>query len=251
MGMPSPPARKRRRVADDEKDAAAAAAANVPASALEAADEADADEEADGEADADVDAAPWFAEGRVDEAVVELLEDAFADADVLGTGCDGRAGASYAFLSTRGVADGAAAAVTAAVRKAAAPFALDWDRHAVAPLFDADDGYNLDAKFVRYRVGDRVPPIHLDASLTGNGRQVCNALLYLSACGGGETILDAAAPRPRVVAPERGKVLVWRSLQYDPIRVERRALHTANPVTSGEKRALAIAIRFRARAQGG
>jgi len=119
----------------------------------------------------------------------------------------------------------------------------------VAPLVVDDDAVNLDAKFVRYRVGDRVPPVHLDASLTANGRQVANAVLYLNdGFSGGETVLDAAGAAPTVVTPARGKLVLWRSLHYAPlVTVERRALHTVYPVAAGEKRILALAIRARTR----
>lgn len=191
---------------------------------------------------------PWFAESSLPEAVVTELERAFASAQLLGTGCDPRAGASYAFLSTNETPAACRAAVEAAVRTAAAAFDLDWRTHAVARLRDDDDDVNLDAKFVRYRPGDRCPPIHLDTSLTVDGRQVANALVYLNDdFSGGETVLDAAAPRPFVVRPRRGRVVLWRSLHYDPVVVERRALHTANPVGHGEKRVLCLAIRARSK----
>ena len=69
---------------------------------------------------------PWFAESSLPEAVVTELERAFASAQLLGTGCDPRAGASYAFLSTNETPAACRAAVEAAVRTAAAAFDLDW-----------------------------------------------------------------------------------------------------------------------------
>ena len=193
-------------------------------------------------------ARPWFLEARVEDSLVRELSRAFDAAPQLGTGCDPRAGASYAFLSTSGVSEACRRGVEAAVRAAAAGFELDWATHRVAPLHDEDNAVNLDAKFVRYRAGDRVPPVHLDTSLTVDGRQTVNCVLYLNDdYGGGETVLDAASPRPTVVRPRTGKLILWRSLHYRPVVVERRALHTANPVLHGEKRILALAIRARRR----
>ncbi|KAJ1448012.1 hypothetical protein M885DRAFT_540650 [Pelagophyceae sp. CCMP2097] len=239
-------------------DAAAAAGAFDDASDDDAERRADArgdaaagtssDENCDDDDDATCGEPPWLVFGRVDEGVCAALAAACECAAVLGPGCDECTGPSYHFLSTTAVDAATSAAVERAVRDAAGAFDLDWSRHFVSRLCEPR---SLDCKFIRYRPGERPPPVHLDVGLRpARGRQVVNALIYLNAdFRGGETVLDAASRRPRIVRPKAGKLVLWRSLHYgaedahETITVERRALHTARAVTRGEKRVLAMAVR--------
>lgn len=183
----------------------------------------------------------WYYETRIAQSLVAGLRLEAERAQAMGRGGPD----SYRFRSTVATASTLRREVEAAVARAASlAFALDWRHHVVSRLGDLD--IPPDAKYLAYEVGDRGPPIHLDTTLTSNGRQVINALVYLNDdFEGGETVLDAAATEPLVVAPEAGKLVLWRSLRYDgpSVRVDRRALHTARPVTRGTKLILAMSIR--------
>lgn len=101
----------------------------------------------------------------------------------------------------------------------------------------------LHSHFLRYEVGDTVPPPHLDVKWYEEGQQVANVLIYLSGdLEGGETVLEAAAGMEgHLVKPSCGALVMWRSmLPWGPL--DPRAIHTARPVKRGTKIVLCIPL---------
>jgi hypothetical protein len=100
------------------------------------------------------------------------------------------------------------------------------------------------AHFLKYGPGTTTPPPHLDLKASDDGLQVGNVIIYLTEPeAGGQTVLDvgSCAGPPVSVEPLEGRILAWFS--YTPGGVlDPRALHTANPVTMGEKVAFCLSI---------
>lgn len=101
--------------------------------------------------------------------------------------------------------------------------------------------------FIRYEVGDSLPPPHMDIKATEWGCQVANVIIYLSGpkddLRGGETLLGLCNDPPISISPVYGSMLIWRSY-LDWGSLDPRALHSAAPVTRGTKYALVLSLTF-------
>jgi hypothetical protein len=129
-------------------------------------------------------------------------------------------------------------AVLARVQRAVSALARDTWGAGFAAVNRPDARY-----FLRYRGDAKAPPAHLDIQATQAGAQTANAILYLSSCATAVTRLLGVNGEPdTLIAPERGKIVVWRSYT-DAGCVDPRAMHSADPPTAGEKLLLTIALR--------
>ena len=99
-------------------------------------------------------------------------------------------------------------------------------------------------EIIRYEPGQRYFP-HFDYLRAPNasGQRLYSALLYLRAPqAGGETTFDIVG---RSIVPEVGKLVVWSNTVKDTDRLLVASLHSAGPVTLGEKWSFAGWIRAR------